>query len=640
MTAADRADPARRPILALSDSLISQIAAGEVVERPASVVKELLENALDSGADRIEIRIEDGGVRRICVLDNGSGIPPDELALALERHATSKIASYAELERVASLGFRGEALAAIASVADLRLTSRTRVDAHATTIDARTRDLAPAAGQPGTTVDVLDLYSQTPARRKFLKSNATETAHCVDAVRRVALAHPRVAFSVSVDGRRTLAWPAVAWTERALAGLGEDFTEAHRAFEAGAGGLRLWGLIGHPTAARARPDRQFFYVNGRHVRDRLLAHAVRQAYADVLHGDRHPAYVIFLAIDPTLVDVNVHPAKFEVRFRDSQAVHRLVFHTISDQLRSAAGQRSSSPEAEAIGAATGGEAPVAGDAADGGWGARGQPAPAGFAGRFGGATTARAFQPSLAIGEPVSTYRHLAQASTDGAAIDATLAFYAPDAIRALDPVGEPRDPALPPLGYAIAQLHGIYVIAQNAEGLVIVDMHAAHERVVYERLKRSLDAGEGGGRVPTQPLLVPATFRADEQEVATAEEFADTLATLGLEVTAMSPTTLAVRAVPAALADADAAALARSTLAELREHGASRALTEQRDELLSTMACHAAVRARRRLGLEEMNALLREMERTAAADQCNHGRPTWIQVPMGELDRWFKRGR
>jgi DNA mismatch repair protein MutL len=622
-----------RPIRPLPDTLISQIAAGEVVERPASVVKELLENALDAGARRIELRLEDGGLARIQVADNGSGIPADELPLALMRHATSKIDSLEALERVATLGFRGEALASIASVAQVRITSRTAGDDRASRIDSATGQVSPAAGPVGTTVEVLDLYSATPARRKFMKSAATETAHCLEAFRRVALAHPEVEFHAIAEGRRGDAWSAGDWIGRALAGLGEEFLHAHRVLEHAAGPARIAGLLGHPSAARGRADRQFFYVNGRFVRDRLLAHAVRQAYSDVLHGDRHPAYVLFLDIDPAGVDVNVHPAKTEVRFRDAQAVHRLVFHAVQDALRS-----------------------VAGDAMPATPDTRGAGAPARM--------PAHAQVP---LGLPVPR-----PGTPSRADIGAAMAFYRPDELRTLEardtapsggdarmrwaqpPVapggrrgdhdaqpiepGEPAppSPAMPPLGYAIAQLHGVYVLAQSADGLILVDMHAAHERVVYERLKRAYDA-QG---LASQPLLIPATFRADPMEVRVVDEQQAALHGLGLDLSVLSPTAIAVRAAPAALAGGDVVTLARSVLAEFVEVGASRALGDRRDALLATMACHGSVRANRRLTIEEMNALLRDMESTAGADQCNHGRPTWISVPMAELDRWFLRGR
>jgi DNA mismatch repair protein MutL len=640
------APDARRPIAPLADHLVSQIAAGEVVERPASVVKELLENAIDAGASRVELRIEEGGVRRVAISDDGCGIAPAELALALERHATSKITSLADLERVGTLGFRGEALAAIASVARVRIVSRTRESAHASAIDSAGHGAQPAAGPVGTSVEVLDLYAQTPARRKFLKAQATEAAHAVDAFRRVAIAHPSIAFTCLVDGRRVEQWPAAPWHERAATALGEQ--PGARRIERQAGGLGLQGLIGLPAASRARADRQYFYVNGRFVRDKLLSHAVRQAYADVLHGDRHPAWCLFLWLDPAEVDVNVHPAKTEVRFRDARSIHSFVFHAVSESLRVGAA-------ADPVAGALPGALPGAGRAPF----ARPQPGalqppgvfqsvmaflapdPLGGAAanlRGGAAADLRlGAAPGPGWGSAPGATEPLApawSATTPGPA-DAA-ASSAAHAAQAAQTTHAATDDGTPPLGFAIGQVHGVYVLAQNRHGLVVVDMHAAHERIVYERLKHAL---EGRG-IATQSLLIPASFRADELDVRTAEDEREQLLAFGLDLTVQSPTSIAVRAVPLALASGDPVALARSVLAELREHGTSRRLTEQRDALLATMACHAAVRANQRLSLEQMNALLRAMEATAAADQCNHGRPTWVQLPMAELDRWFLRGR
>jgi len=637
-----------RPIAPLPDHLVSQIAAGEVVERPASVVKELLENAIDAGARQVELRLEEGGVRRVSVADDGCGIAPAQLALALTRHATSKIASLDELERVGTLGFRGEALAAIASVARVRITSRTADADAATRIDSGSPgDLAPAAGPRGTTVEVLDLYSATPARRKFLKAQGTETAHALEAFRRVALAHPGIAFDCHVDGRRVEHWPAVQWADRAGVALGEDV--ATRSIERQAGGLRLQGLAGVPTASRARADRQFFYVNGRFVRDKLLSHAVKQAYADVLHGDRHPAWCLFLWIDPVEVDVNVHPAKTEVRFRDARGIHSFVFHAVREALR--------------VGAAADGVASTVRDAAPGTPGptqpARDTTAPFALAAGTDGRAAADAARPHWQAPLPLTARARPAGAASDetagrfatpgnAQALPALMRFLAPDAspqgrpVPTAAPTAAPTAPAsddTPPLGFAIGQVHGIYVLAQNAKGLVVVDMHAAHERIVYERLKAALDARDTQA-IPSQPLLIPPSFRADAFEVRAAEAERERLLAFGLDLGVLSPTSIAVRAVPAALADGDPVGLARSVLAELHEHGASHLMTARRDALLATMACHAAVRANQPLGLAQMNALLRDMESTAGADQCNHGRPTWVQLPLAELDRWFLRGR
>lgn len=645
-----------RPIALLPDRLISQIAAGEVVERPASVVRELLENAIDAGARRIVLRIEDGGMRRIVVTDDGCGIAPGELALALTRHATSKIATLEELERVGTLGFRGEALASIASVAQLRITSRTAAAASASRIDSATGDIAPAAGPAGTSVEVLDLYSQTPARRKFLKTPATEAAHCIEAFRRVSLAHESIEFELQVDERRVERLPAADWRTRALDALGDEYAGAHRVVQTQAGPLRLWGVLGLPTVNRARADRQFLYVNGRFVRDRLLAHALKQAYSDMMHGDRHAAWVLFIAIDPSLVDVNVHPAKIEVRFRDPPALRSFVFHSVVDALRApgGAGSGAARPQAQAapaaaatfpsrggsaaltpqasnrslafyapgeIGASLAGAAP---DASDERWHS-GAPWPRGVLAGEPAAPGRPAGGPTIrARGDEVAARPNDDQAKAEPHSGQAAAGSLDDDAA------------AGPPLGHALAQLHGTWVLAQNRHGLVLVDMHAAHERVVYERMKAAL----AHDSMPMQPLLVPATFRADPLEVRVVEDEAEALHALGLELTVLSPTAITVRAVPAALARGDVVALARSVLAELQEHGASRALAERRDALLATMACHAAVRANRRLSIDEMNALLRDMERTPGADQCNHGRPTWVQLPFAELDRWFLRGR
>jgi DNA mismatch repair protein MutL len=570
-------------IRVLPELLISQIAAGEVVERPASVLKELIENALDAGAHEIAVTLEDGGVRRVQVEDDGAGIAREDLALALARHATSKIASLVDLEAVASLGFRGEALASIAAVARVELTSRQKAAPHAYGVRAEGGGAdrpAPAARAPGTTVAVSDLYFNTPARRKFLRTAATEFGHCEDVFRRAALARPDLTWSLRHNSRVGARLKPQPLAERAAALLGGEFTASALAVEAEAGGLRLSGLAGSPQAARSRADAQFFYVNGRFVRDRLLAHAAREAWAELLHGERQPAYVLFLELDPRGVDVNVHPAKTEVRFRDARAVHQFVLHAL---------KRALSPAAAA--------APIAYAAL----------AP----------TSAAPTQAALGIEQPVAAYQ-----SFIAAARPAPLAPAAPH--------------AAPPLGYALAQLHGVYILAQNQAGLVLVDMHAAHERIVFERLRHSLESGA----VQRQALLVPSVFRAEALEVATAEENAQALEQLGLEISATGPSELAVRAAPAALAAGDVAALARSVLAELREYGAAQALAARRDELLAGMACHAAVRANRALSIPEMNALLREMEATERSGSCNHGRPTWYQLTLSDLDKLFLRGR
>jgi DNA mismatch repair protein MutL len=580
----------------LPDLLISQIAAGEVVERPAAALKELLENSLDAGARHISIQLASGGTKLIRVVDDGAGIPRNQLPLALTRHATSKIAALEDLERVASLGFRGEALASMAAVSHLTLTSRRDDDKHAWTVTASGAEIskvAPAAIAAGTTVEVRDLYFNTPARRKFLRSEATEFAHCEEAFKRVALSRPDLALTLQHNSRMQWHLKAQPLEGRVGALLGEEFHASSLPVDAVSGALRLRGSIGQPTQSRAARDIQYFFVNGRHVRDKLAAHAIRQAYRDVLHHERHPAYVLFLDIDPSLVDVNVHPTKTEVRFRDARAVHQFIFHALNRAL------------AQTLAGAT--TAPGRADA----------PALPRFA-----AAAAPAGGGSLALGlaQPVAFYETL----------------FGREA-----PSAEPLEASMPapgdhPLGFAIAQLSGVYVLAQNAHGLVIVDMHAAHERIMYERLKTTLDARA----IPMQPLLVPVTFGADALDVATVEEHGETLRAIGFDLAAASPGSLIVRAVPALLADADARGLVRDVLREIREFGASRALTERRNELLGTMACHAAVRANRKLSLPEMNALLREMEATDRSGQCNHGRPTWHQITLPELDKLFMRGR
>ncbi len=595
----------------LSDLLVSQIAAGEVVERPASVLKELLENSLDAGATAITVTLDEGGTKRVQVEDDGGGIPAAELPLALARHATSKISTLEELEGVASMGFRGEALASIASVSRLLLTSRTADARSAHQVRAEGGDggpVEPAARAQGTTVQVSDLYFNTPARRKFLRTEATEFGHCDEVFRRIALARPDVAFTLKHNGRASAYWKAQDPAERAAAVLGREFVDATLPVDAQAGPLRLHGLAGSPAAARSRADLQYFYVNGRFVRDRLLAHAVREAYRALLHGERQPAYLLFLELDPRGVDVNVHPAKTEVRFRDSRGVHQFVFHAL---------QRALSPGVA--------DAPVAYAVP------AHPPAVPTFAPAGSSAARGPMFQGSFTLAQPRAAYADFVAGASGPV----------PGAAPAAAPVASPAVAPLPsgdahPLGYAIAQLHGIYVLAQNTAGLVLVDMHAAHERIVMEKLRATLDAGG----IARQPLLVPAVFRAEALDVATAEEHAETLAHLGLELSVAGPGELAVRAAPAMLATGDVAGLARAVLKEVREFGAAQALAARRDELLATMACHAAVRANRTLTVQEMNALLREMEETERSGLCNHGRPTWYQFTLADLDRLFLRGR
>ena len=617
----------RRPIRELPDELVSQIAAGEVVERPASVVRELVDNALDAGARQVTVRLAAGGVRSIVVEDDGGGIPADELPLALKRHATSKIGSLADLESVATMGFRGEALAAIASVADLSITSRTAGAPFASRLDSRTGELAAAARATGTTVEVNELFFSTPARRKFLKTDATELAHAFDAVRRHALARPDVTFAIWHEGRLFAQWRAGTEETRLADVLGRDFIDSSRSIAAEAGPLRLRGRAGQPEAARSRADLQYLFVNGRYVRDRLIAHAVRSAYEDQLHGSRQPAYALFIQVSHELVDVNVHPTKIEVRFRDGRAVHQAVRHAVENALAAtrAAALPTPSQAAETVPPpvrAWQPSLPLVAQEPQPRWPAEGpRTTPQGSGGL---AAWAGLRPPSMGSREQTD-----AQSALPGA-VSSLVPYTSSNALPN-------AAPAAWPLGRALAQIGGAYVLAENEHGLVVVDMHAAHERIVYERLKRATDTASA---LQAQTLLIPVSFAATAAERATAENEHDALLSLGLDVGVLSAGTLVVRSRPAALPDADLAELTRSVLAELAAVGASRAVQRSRDELLATMACHAAVRANRRLGLDEMNALLRDMEATERADTCNHGRPTWRQVTLKELDALFLRGR
>ncbi len=592
----------------LADQLISQIAAGEVVERPASVLKEVLENSLDAGARQIDVQLVGGGVKLIRVTDDGRGILREDLPLALARHATSKIASLDDLERVASFGFRGEALASITSVARVTLTSRTSNAEHAWRID-NTLQTVPAALASGTVIEVADLYYNTPARRKFLKTDATEFAHCEEALWRMALARPDVAFSLTHNGNVKQRLVATDLPRRIRELLGTEFFAQARPVEVAAGDLRLTGYAALPAYSRATRDEQYFFVNGRFVRDKLLTHAVRQAYADILHGSRHPAYVLFLELDPFGVDVNVHPAKTEVRFRESRGVHQFIFHALQRVLAAPlAHLGAAGKELEDIGlprsyAASAWRPPI---------------------------------QQSLGV-EETKTRAYLdfvaASMSDGGQPITTPTGMLAPHGIVQADDAAQIAEA---PLGYAIAQLHGIYILAQNGAGLILVDMHAAHERILYEKLKQTL----GRDAPATQPLLIPAVFSASAREMAATEEHAAVLATLGFELAAAGPHQLTLRGVPALLTHAPLVDLVRALLADLEEFPASRVIETHRNALLATMACHGAVRARRLLTMPEMNALLREMEATERADQCNHGRPTWTQLTMIDLDRLFMRGK
>ncbi len=606
----------------LPDHLVNQIAAGEVIERPSSVVKELVENALDAGATRIEVELEAAGSKLIRVRDNGGGIEADDLPLALTRHATSKIASLDDLERVGSMGFRGEALPSIAAVSHFELVSRRADAAHAWSLSAQDGalgELKPAQHPQGTSAIVRDLFYNVPARRKFLRAERTELSHIEDGLRMLALARPEVAFALGHNGRRLVQWNAgagAAIESRIAQALDEDFVAGAIRVDEAAAGMHLTGLIGHPTASRGQADRQHFYVNRRAVRDRVVSHAVRQAYADVLFHGRHPAYVLFLELDPSFVDVNVHPQKSEVRFRESRLVHDFLFRSLHRALAATtAGMATADPPLDAA------------------------TSPAALASATGGTNSSTA-----AVGAAWSrpTQHGIGFAPRDP--VDLLGRLYATPAVPNAEPSAV-REPAAlpashegeaPPLGYALAQLHGVFVLAENASGLVLVDMHAAHERITYERLKASCAAGQPA----SQLLLVPTAINVSQREADALEEFATEFAAIGFDIDRSGPSSVLVRRVPAALDRADVEQLLRDALADLVAHGASRRIDEFRNELLATVACHAAVRANRRLTLPEMNGLLRQMEATERSDQCNHGRPTWVQLSKGELDKLFLRGR
>ena len=619
------------PIQLLPDTLINQIAAGEVVERPASVIKELLENAIDAGSTRVEIDLEEGGIRLIRIRDDGCGIPAEELPLALSRHATSKIASLEDLEQVGTLGFRGEALPSIAAVSKFSITSRPAQQATATRVEVeggRLRAPEPAAHPPGTTIEVRDLFYSVPARRKFLRAERTEYGHAEDLVRTLALARMQVELKLKHNGRISKHYRPVedeaSLGKRLSEALGEDFARGALRIEHEAAGLRLHGWVGLPTASRSQADQQFFFVNGRHVKDRLVAHAVKQAYADVLYHGRHPAFVLFLEIDPRKVDVNVHPAKHEVRFRDGRLVHEFIFRSLHEALAGtragavAVGQ-GSVPGASAVnGLSVGSQATTTDEA----FAARSaQAAGVGHVGY--GLQSAGFGQRPQQVGMPLRQ-----QIAAYGAL------YGTPSA--AANPLPQQDPSEAPPLGYALAQLHGVYVLAQNAQGLVLVDMHAAHERITYERLKGQRE-GEG---IRSQPLLVPIELAVSEREADLAEGEADALAALGIELQRIGPQSLSIRSVPVLLAGADARQLVLDVLSDLAEHGRTRRIEEAGNALLSTLACHTSVRANRQLTVAEMNALLRDMEATERSGQCNHGRPTWTQLSLAELDKLFLRGR
>ena len=594
----------RQAIAALPDTLISQIAAGEVVERPASVVKEVLENAIDAGSSAIIIRLEEGGCQRISIQDDGQGIRHTELPLAVQRHATSKIRSLHDLESVGSLGFRGEALASIASVARLSITTRTSEDDHAWQIHVNggqtVGEVSPSSGPTGTTIDVQDLYFNTPARRKFLKSAATELGHCLDVIRRIALSRPDIAFAIWHNGKVLERWSHGNIEQRVDAILGKEFHEARIPLESISGPLTLRGFISQPTASRARADQQFSYVNGRFVRDKVVQHAIRSAYQDVLHGDRQPMIVLSLDIDPNLVDVNVHPAKTEVRFREGGAVHQFIYKAIQNALATSAGHITRSHD-DATGLISAGLS---------------QPA-----------------MSSIPAWNPQISNQYLPLNQNQKSSIDSF--FSTINHAERLHPEQNNESPSDLPLGHALAQIHGIYILAQNQHGLVLVDMHAAHERVLYEKLKQDLATG-----IKVQQLLVPIVMHASELEVSKAEEHRLTLEKLGFDVATLSPTQLAIRTIPTLLQRSEPVNLLRNLLSELDLTGSKAVIDAAQHERLATQACHAAVRAHRALTLTEMDALLRQMEQTERADQCNHGRPTWVQLSIQDLDKLFLRGR
>ena len=616
----------------LSPRLANQIAAGEVVERPASVIKELLENSLDSGATRIEVEVEQGGVKLLRVRDDGCGIPADDLPLALARHATSKIRDLEDLERVVSLGFRGEALASISSVSRLTLTSRTADASEAWQVETEGRDMQarvqPAAHPVGTSVEVRDLFFNTPARRKFLRTEKTEFDHLQEVIKRLALARFDVAFHLRHNGKPVLALhqapDAPSRARRVASVCGPAFLEQAMPVEIERNGLHLWGWVGLPTYSRSQADLQYFYVNGRMVRDKLVAHAVRQAYRDVLFNGRHPTFVLFLDVDPGVVDVNVHPTKHEVRFRDNRMVHDFLYGTLHRALADVRPEDQMAP-------VTAAPAPVASGLAAGE-----------FAGQNEMSLAASVLEspqaPQPAWRGPGAGYQapRPLPAGTVAEAQGAYREFFSPLPASAVPSALPEAQDDVPPLGYALAQLKGVYILSENAHGLVLVDMHAAHERIMYERLKTAM-ASEG---LRGQPLLVPESIAVSQREADCAEEHANWFQRLGFELQRLGPESLAIRQVPSLLKQAEATRLVQDVLADLLEYGTSDRIQAHLNELLGTMACHGAVRANRRLTLPEMNGLLRDMEQTERSGQCNHGRPTWTQMGMTDLDKLFLRGR
>ncbi|OAM22537.1 DNA mismatch repair protein MutL [Eikenella corrodens] len=623
-------------IHALPDHLVNQIAAGEVVERPAAALKEIIENSIDAGATRIQVELAGGGIRLIRVADNGSGIHADDLPLALSRHATSKIASLQDLEHVRSMGFRGEGLASIASVSRLTLTSRQEGSPAARQVRARDGQIEPAAAAAhpvGTSVEVADLFFNTPARRKFLKSENTEYAHCATVFDRLALANPHIAFELVHNGKTTAKYPAQSQNERIAAVLGSDFQAASLPIDSGNGILRLHGLIAKPTFAQGRSSQQYCFVNNRFVRDKVMLHAAKQAYRDVLHQQITPAFVLFLELPPEMVDVNVHPTKTEIRFRDSQAIHQLVFHTLNKALADTrADQTDSVSNAGSLLQHI-----------------HSQRLPESGQGEFSGSPSARtpvAYSPARAPQQQRLTlqesraawqtyaelYKHSGSEDPELAALEQSR--FAPSAEADRLPENHAAEY---PLGFAIAQLLGIYILAQAENSLLLIDMHAAAERVNYEKMKTQR---QSHGSLHSQQLLIPVSFEAGHEEMAALAEHADLLRQYGLDCSAVGSHTIAVRAVPQMLGKADIPELARSMLQEAAHTGSIRTVEERENRILSTMACHGSVRAGRRLTLPEMNALLRDMENTPRSNQCNHGRPTWVKLTLADLDALFLRGQ
>jgi len=591
----------------LPELLINQIAAGEVVERPASALKEMLENSVDASAKKITVQLLQGGVKQIRVIDDGTGIAKDELLLALTRHSTSKISTLEDLQKITSLGFRGEALASIAAVSRLTLASRQLGQSHAWQIQVDGKSISqpiPSSLTSGTTLDVNDLYFNIPARRKFLKTEATELAHCDETFKRIALAQSNIEFVLQHNGKIRRQLRAGSSPQRIMAVLGEEFSQTSALVDEQSVDIHLHGMVALPAYARSSRDTQYFFVNNRFVSDKLISHALREAYRDVLHLDRHPAFVLFLEINPEGVDVNVHPTKTEVRFRESRALHQFIFHAINKALASPRREMETDRSEKTT-----------------------QSFPA-----YPGMSNTR---PNI-VSQPASFYRTLFGTEVNSYPTTPVNTVTGAQDTRSDQPTVVEEKQDIHPLGFALGQLHGIYILAQNVRGLVVVDMHAAHERIMYEKLKLALD----NHAIPMQPLLIPVTFHADGLEITLVEENLAVLDQLGFEIAVLSPTTLAVRAVPTTLQQADIVQLTHDILREIREYGASQILTAKRNEILATMACHGAIRANRKLTIEEMNALLREMEITERADQCNHGRPTWFETSLVDLDKLFMRGK